>query len=696
MDFPTQIYHLSILLQAAGAVLTALVLHGFHRLEARRYLRQWTRSWIALSIHLSGAALGHVLADRGMVGATWTLLNLVSATGGYLHVVFLLLGTYELAVGRDARTRAPRPIVLGGLGLGLVATLVLTWDSGVGVEPFVTRFGVSAIIAGIAHVAAATGVFRAPRSTRGLGRHIVAFAFLVYGAQQLHYASIDIATTVLGTGQAFAYSAYLGFLDFLIHTAMALGMVTWLLEDERGKTIRAAAEIEHLAYHDTLTGLPNRRLFLDHLRLAVASAARAERMVGVFFLDLDRFKVINDSLGHATGDRVLRAVGERIRSLVRTGDTVARLGGDEFTILAPDVKGIEDLTAIARKVRDALKQPLVLDGRDLFVTASVGVSLFPADATEPERLVEKADTAMYRAKAHGSDGFALYTPAMHERAVEQLSLEHALFRGLGRGEFVLHYQPILFTGTGEIVGVESVVRWNHPERGLLLPDEFMRAAEATGLIVPIGTWVLNAACAQLAAWHRAGHSRLYAAVNLSVRQLQQADFVPLVRATLAHHALPPQSIELEVTETIAMQSGDGTVEKLRELKTLGCRIAIDDFGTGYSSLSALRIFPVDALKIDVSFVRDIAGDAGGDARGTIAAAVINLAHSLRLDVVAEGVEVEAQLAFLQGHGCDLWQGYYFSRPVSAEQCGELLQGPGVKAGAAAVLGVVRRALGTGT
>jgi diguanylate cyclase (GGDEF)-like protein len=697
MDFPTQIYHLSLLLQAAGAVLTGLVLHGFHRLEARRYLRQWTRSWIALSIHLSGAALGHALADRGLVGATWTLLNFVSATGGYLHVVFLLFGTYELAVGRDARTRAPRAVVFGLLGLGLAATLALTWDSGVGLEPFVTRFGVSAIIAGIAHVAAATGVFRAPRTTRGIGRHIVAVAFLVYGAQQLHYAGIDIATTVLGTGQSFAYAAYLGFLDFLIHSAMALGMVTWLLEEERGKTVRAAAEIEHLAYHDTLTGLPNRRLFLEHLRLAVASAARAGRMVGVFFLDLDRFKVINDSLGHATGDRVLRAVGDRIRSLVREGDTVARLGGDEFTILAPDVKGVEDLAAIARKVRDALKQPLVLDGRDLFVTASVGVSLFPADATEPARLVENADTAMYRAKAHGSDGFALYTPAMHERAVEQLALEHALFRALGRGEFVLHYQPILSTGTGAIVGIESVVRWNHPERGLLLPDEFMRAAEATGLIVPLGTWVLNAACAQLAAWHRAGHQGLYAAVNLSVRQLQQADFVSLVRTTLAHHALPPQSIELEVTETIAMQSGDGTVEKLRELKALGCRIAIDDFGTGYSSLSALRIFPVDALKIDVSFVRDIAADAAdGDARGTIAAAVINLAHSLRLDVVAEGVEGEAQLAFLRGHGCDLWQGYYFSRPVTAEQCGELLMGPGVKAGAAA-LGIVRRgSVGTGT
>ena len=699
MDFPTQIYHLSILLQAAGAVLTAAVLHGFHRLEARRYLRQWTRSWIALSIHLGGAALAHALADRGMVGATWTLLNLLSATGGYLHVVFLLLGTYELVAGRDARASAPRIVVFGGLGLGLAATLALTWDSGVGAEPFATRFGVSAILAGVAHVAAAAGVCRAPKATRGLGAWIVAVAFLVYGLQQLHYAAIDIATTLLGSGQSFAYSAYLGFLDFLIHMAMALGMVTWLLEEERGKTLRAAAEIEHLAYHDTLTGLPNRRLFLDHLRLAVASAARAGRMVGVFFLDLDRFKVINDSLGHAIGDRVLRAVGDRIRSRVREGDTVARLGGDEFTILAPDVKGIDDLSAIARQVRDALKEPIVVDGRDLFVTASVGVSLFPTDAREPERLVEVADTAMYRAKAHGSDGFALYTPAMHERAVEQLALEHALFRALGRGEFVVHYQPILSTGTGEIVGVESVVRWAHPERGLLLPDEFMRAAEATGLIVPLGTWVLDAACAQLAAWHAAGHSRLYAAVNLSVRQLQQADFVPLVRAALARHALPPNSIELEVTETIAMHSGDGTIEKLRELKAIGCRIAIDDFGTGYSSLSALRIFPADALKIDVSFVRDIAADAAsGDARGTIAAAVINLAHSLRLDVVAEGVEGEAQLAFLRGHGCDLWQGYYFSRPVSAEQCSELLRGPGVKAGAgAAALGIVRHgAVGTGT
>ena len=670
MDFPTQIYHVSLLLQAAGAVLAAVVLHGFHRIEARRYLRQWTRGWIALSIHLCTAALGHVLADCGVAAAAWTFLDLVSATSGYLHIVFLLLGTYELATGRDARTEAPRILVFGGFAAGLLVTIALTWAP-TGTDPLAARYGVDSILVGAAHITAAIGVCRAPKLVRGIGVYIVGGAFFVYGAEQLHYAAIDIATTMLQPGQAFDYSAYLGFLDFLIHTGMALGMVTWLLEDERGKTMRATVEIEHLAYHDTLTGLPNRRLFLDHLRLTIANASRTERMAGVFFLDLDRFKVINDSLGHAAGDRVLQAVAERIRTLVRQGDTVARLGGDEFTILVPDVHGLEDLEAIARKVRDAVKEPILLDGRELFVTASVGVSLFPGDAREPERLVENADTAMYRAKARGTDGFALYAPSMNERAVEQLALENALFRALGRHEFVVHYQPILSTGSGDIVGVESVVRWLHPERGLLFPDEFMAAAEVTGLIVPLGEWVLRTACAQLATWHRAGHTRMYAAVNLSVRQLQQADFVDVVRAVLAEHALPAASIELEVTETIAMQSGDGTVEKLRELKALGCRIAIDDFGTGYSSLSALRIFPVDALKIDVSFVRDIGGE---DARGTIASAVINLAHSLRLDVVAEGVEGETQLEFLRAHGCDLWQGYYFSRPVSAARCEELLSG----------------------
>ena len=674
MDFPTQIYHLSLVLQAAGAVLTAVVLHCFHRLAPRPHLLQWTRSWIALSVHLIAAALGQVLLDRGASAAVWPVLALLSATGGFLHVVFLLLGTWELAAGREG-SRFSRSKLAAAILVGLATTLFFTWDSGVGVEPFATRFGVSAIIAGAAHMAAAAGVFRAPNATRGLGLYIVAAAFFVYGLEQLHYAAIDIATTVLGTGQPVAYSAYLGFLDFLIHTAMALGMVTWLLEDERGKTLLAAVEIQHLAYHDTLTGLPNRRLFLDHLRLALANAARTERMAGIFFLDLDRFKVINDSLGHAAGDRVLQAVAGRVRALVREGDTVARLGGDEFTILVPDVKGSDDLDAIARKVRDAVKEPILLDGRELFVTASVGVSLFPGDAREPERLLEHADTAMYRAKARGTDGFALYSPSMNEHAVEQLALENALFRALGRHEFVVHYQPILSTGSGSIVGVESVVRWLHPQRGLLFPDDFMAAAEVTGLIVPLGEWVLRTSCAQLAAWHRAGHDRLHAAVNLSVRQLHQADFVEMVRSVLAEHALPARSIELEVTETIAMQSGDGTVEKLRELKALGCRIAIDDFGTGYSSLSALRLFPVDALKIDVSFVRDIAGE---DARGTIAAAVINLAHSLQLDVVAEGVEGEGQLDFLRAHGCDLWQGYYFSRPVSAESCSELLSGRPVR------------------
>jgi len=446
-------------------------------------------------------------------------------------------------------------------------------------------------------------------------------------------------------------------------------MVIWLLEDERRTAVDAASQIEHLAYHDALTGLPNRQLFLDRLDVAIASAHRSGTQLGVFFLDLDRFKLINDSLGHSVGDKLLQVVARRIRALLRDDDTVTRIGGDEFTILVPSVERVEDATVVARRVRETLKHPIVIDGRELFVSASIGVSLYPSDGDDAETLLKNADTAMYRAKTQGRDTVQLYAPAMNARALEQLTLENRLRRALPNGELELFYQPIVAMSTRRICAMETVLRWRHPELGLLAPDAFVALAETTGLIVPIGEWVLRTACRQLREWQEGGLPELRAAVNLSVRQLQQADFVSLVSEILGETRIPPETLELELTESMAMQSDGDALGKLRELKRLGVRISIDDFGTGYSSLSALRLFPADSLKIDRSFVGQIATDPDDAA---IAEAVIALARSLKLHVIAEGVETREQLEFLRDHHCDYWQGFLFCQPRPAAACSAML------------------------
>jgi diguanylate cyclase (GGDEF)-like protein/PAS domain S-box-containing protein len=432
---------------------------------------------------------------------------------------------------------------------------------------------------------------------------------------------------------------------------------------------RAEEQIRSLAYLDPLTGLPNRLLFNDRVTVAVAQAHRNQQRLAVIFLDLDRFKVINDSLGHTIGDRLLREVAQRLLAGVREGDTVARLGGDEFTLLLPGVLRAEDAAKIAEKLLEGLRQSFRLDGRELFVTASVGISLYPDDGHDTETLIKNADTAMYRAKEQGRDNYQLYTHAMNATAVERLALENSLRKALAQGELLLYYQPLLDLGTGRVQGVEALLRWRHPERGLVPPSEFIPIAELTGLIVPIGNWTLRTACTQARHWQQAGHPNLTVAVNLSVRQFNQPDLAAQVRRALLESGLPPRSLDLEITESNAMQNAEGTIQTLRELKTLGVRVSIDDFGIGYSSLSYLKRLPIDTLKIDQSFVRDITTDPDDAA---IATAVIALAHTLKLKVVGEGVETEEQLAFLSARHCDRVQGFLYSPPLAPEDCTQFL------------------------
>ena len=437
---------------------------------------------------------------------------------------------------------------------------------------------------------------------------------------------------------------------------------------------RAEASVKHQASHDVLTDLPNRTLFKDRLTLALAHANRYRNMLAVLFVDLDRFKNIIDTLGPAVGDRLLQGVAERLASCLDEGDTLARLGGDEFVILLPRLQRADKAVKVAQRVLEVLKPVFLFNEHELHITTSIGISLYPYDGADVDTLLKNADTALYRAKEQGRNNYQLYTPAMNARAFERLAMENSLRKALERQQFMLHYQPQVDMPGGKISGMEALVRWRHPDLGLVYPAEFITLAEETGLIVPLGDWVLRTACTQARIWHKAGYPQLTVAVNLSARQFQHQGLTDTLARVLKETELDPRTLELEITESIAMQNADFTHVVLNHVKEIGVRIAMDDFGTGYSSLSYLRKFPIDTLKIDQSFVRDLTSDPNDAA---IANAIIVLAHSLKLKVVAEGVETAEQEAFLKAHHCDKLQGYLYNRPLTVEQFEQLLfQGDG--------------------
>jgi diguanylate cyclase (GGDEF)-like protein/PAS domain S-box-containing protein len=453
-------------------------------------------------------------------------------------------------------------------------------------------------------------------------------------------------------------------------TALEGGGIVVVVRDVSERTY-AEEQIKHLAYHDALTGLPNRLLFKDRLTVALSHAQRNGSRLSVLFLDLDRFKVINDSLGHNIGDQLLQAVAARVQSCVRESDTVARLGGDEFTLLLPNLSRSDDAAPVAQKLLEAVRYPFHIEGREFFITTSIGVSLYPEDGLDAETLIKNADTAMYQAKEQGRDNYQLFNAYINARALQRIALEHGLRRALTNDEMAVHYQPIFDFRSGRISGMEALLRWNHPEMGSIPPGMFIPLAEANGVMVPIGTWAMRAACRQAREWHEMGFKNLSLAVNLSVCQLQQPDLVQRVREILEETQIQPRMLELEITESSAMQSPETSVRTLYELKKLGVRISLDDFGTGHSSLSYLKRFPIDTLKIDQSFVRDITTDPD---TASIVSAIIAMARSLRLKVIAEGVEFSEQANFLRRYNCDQMQGYLIKPPVPAHEFLELITG----------------------
>jgi diguanylate cyclase (GGDEF)-like protein/PAS domain S-box-containing protein len=418
------------------------------------------------------------------------------------------------------------------------------------------------------------------------------------------------------------------------------------------------------AFHDQLTGLPNRRLFKDHLELALVQASRRQDRVAVMFIDLDRFKLVNDTYGHLEGDELLRHCAQRIRDCLRAGDTVARQGGDEFTVLLPGLSASADAMVIADKISAELRLPFEVAGRDFFATASIGIAVFPEDGDTSEQLLQNADTAMYEVKAKGKNAARAFSAEMRAGFLPRLELERDLRRALPNGEFVLHFQPQYSLRLGRVIGAEALIRWRHPQHGLMNPASFMELAEETGLMGAISTWVMEEACRQLSLWHAAGNTGLRVAVNLSPHEFSRPDLVERVSAIVARHGLPREALEIEITENVLLQDVPGVIDKLRQLRQRGIRIAIDDFGTRYSSLNYLRSFPINTIKIDQSFIRDIEGD---DSITPIIAAIVGIARGFKLDLVAEGVENDMQRRVLARLGCDEMQGYLFARPTLASE-----------------------------
>ncbi len=430
-------------------------------------------------------------------------------------------------------------------------------------------------------------------------------------------------------------------------------------------------ELRRQATHDALTGLPNRILLEDQLATLLARAERGPGLASVLFLDVDNFKRINDGLGHAAGDALLRHVAQRLRDCVRPNDVVARYGGDEFTIAIGDLSHPDNILTILHKVRAAFETPIFIAGRDVYATFSMGISVYPHDGDDTETLLKNADTAMYRAKANGRNQYQFYAPEMNARGQELLSLETDLRRALDRGEFLLYYQPQLDQRRGRIAGFEALLRWKHPQQGLVSPGDFIPLLEDTGLIVPVGEWVLRDACMQYRKWREAGFDPVRISVNVSARQFRERTLLEQIEQALRDEGIPPHHLELEITESTVMHDVEATGEILAELDALGVRLAIDDFGTGYSSLAYLKRFPLDVLKIDRAFIQDSPHDNNVSA---IAEASISLGHKLGLEVVAEGVETAAQMEFLCAHECDLIQGFYFSKPRPTSELAQFFSG----------------------
>jgi diguanylate cyclase (GGDEF)-like protein len=671
---------------------------------------------VLVAIFASYTALNlasRITASKGKSAAVWLIGGAVSMGTGIwsMHFIGMLAFSLPIPMGYDIPITIASmaiAILVSGFALYVVSRDTLTWQNllqagtlmGAGIcamhytgmaamemSPAIAydsaTFAASVAIA-VAASCAALWIAFTLRSDSAWMRYAkpgsaVIMGFAITG---MHYTGMAAARfaadSVCLTGSLVDNSWMAGTVavitSLILCITLGLSVMDARMDSKTAKMVAslqvANDELKRLALLDPLTKLPNRLLLEDRITQAIEHCRRNKLKCAVLFVDLDRFKIVNDSLGHSVGDDLLRAVGERLCTLVRAEDTVSRLGGDEFVILLGETRHVEGATAVAQKIVEVLGQAFSIHGRELHVTPSVGLSLYPQNGEDARTLITRADAAMYFAKQSGRNNFQVFTDQMNTFFPERLDLENDLWHALERQEFELHYQPKVDTQENRVVGMEALIRWRHPQRGLVPPIEFIPLAEETGLIVPIGRWVIEEACMQNRAWHDRGLRKLRVAVNISGVQFKQDDLLASIDHALTRSGLAPEFLEVEITESVVMKNAAEAIVTLQHLRRAGVHISIDDFGTGYSSLSYLKRFPINTLKIDRSFIQDISKDKDDAA---IVRAIIGLAHNLRLTVVAEGVETKQQLQFLQSLGGDEYQGYFVSKPLPAAEFEKFLQ-----------------------
>ncbi len=655
--------------QWAGCLLMAAVLYSFYLSYRRPYLLHISSSWLALSFVFSGGAAAIWAATQGL--EPWHPFRLgasmVSQVASCLQVVLLLTGAVEIARRRAVSPRLLAALLGACVVVGLVMPLFYLTEATAYNERYFIRFGLRSLAIGLAFIVGGVLLFRM-RAAQGLGARLVAGAFVLYGIELLHYFGLTLRQLL--TDRMAPYAAYLTFVDFFLLVVIGLGTVVWMLETERDRLVRATREIDFLSNYDPLTGLPNREHLGGRLELVLEEARMTGDGVGVVALDLDGFRAVNDSLGRSVGDEILRATGRRLGREVDELAAVARTGPDEFVLTVRRLADEDELRRVLDRLMATLRRPFVVQGQELFVTASAGAVLARRSGESAANLLRQAEAALHAVQTAGRDGYRLYTPSLGTLQADRLRFESSVRKALEVKQFVVHFQPIVALESGRLLSFEALVRWQHPSRGLLAPDEFLGVAEAIGSLQHLEWWVLEAACRQLARWRRRGALELGMSVNLSAQRFQNPAVVARVERAIADFGLPADRLELEITEGSALQHNEPTLGVLQALRALGVRIAIDDFGIGYASLANLRRLPVDALKIDRSFVRSLGRDERDDA---FVASIVTMAHGLGLPVTAEGVEREEQRATLWRLGCDAAQGFLFSPPLAADACSLLLE-----------------------
>lgn len=656
--------------QLAGCLLMAVVVYRLYRVYRRDYLRLIGRSWLALAVYFVAAPVALATAMAGFESAHPVRLgsSMVSLVAGYWQVAWLLAGTSEVAYGSFVSRRRERALLAVLAAAAIGACLLYVGDPDAATERLFVRFGLKSLITGTAFLACGIAV-RIGSRERSLGSGMVVVAFVSYGTLQLAYACL--ATWQLVTGEFSAVSPYLTFVDFFLLVMIGLGTVVWLLEIERDRLLHATQTIDYLANYDPLTGLPNRDRLLERARLDLEQAGASGTAAAMVVLDVDGFDPLCDSLGRAGGEKLLRALTQRMKVLLGPSAVLARVGDDALAAMVPAVGSDLAARRLVEGMLDEVRKPVRIREREVYLTASAGVAVFPRDGTEVSELLANAEAALHGAQERGRDGYLVYSAAMSSLTADRLDFESSLRRALANHDFVLEYQPIVALETAEVVGFEALLRWRHLRRGLLHPGEFLGVADGSGLLPRIEWRVFETACRQAAEWN-AGRARgILIAVNLSPGGLEHPATIDRILGSVTASGLDPGQLQVEITEAVAAPHADSILGGLEELRGRGVRVAIDDFGTGHSSLSRLRSFPVDVLKMDRSFVRGLDADPRDAA---IAGAVIDLAHGLGLKVVAEGVETEGQRSRLLASGCDLGQGFLFGTPMSAEACRRLLAG----------------------